>query len=361
MTKSQNPSSKQIPMAKVSNFKRKRLEALGNWSLELVWNLVLVMWCLWTAGAATATIVGGGGRASTDCLAVFDATVNVPAPPRAPHHIRCVDGDSSCDADGLANGVCVFPVNICANSTFDSSRCTLAGVDFLTIDHAVDDGQDPKFDPEFLAMQDRVDSGIHPPNSTPNVCTTLANDFHVPVKGPFKKKGKNTCRPNRKTLRMTATALVMGVGYSDRDTLKMTCVPSTCDPAVFFTGTFDRIQRQIFDQSCAKGTCHDSQSMAGGMLLETGASYGQTVNVTPTNPVAQDPPYSWLRIKTSSPTSGDPDASYLYHKITGDLPDPGLLARMPRNRRKLNATLIEVIRLWIENGAPQTHWVPGTD
>jgi hypothetical protein len=312
------------------------------------------------ARAASATIVGGGGKASTDCLAVFDADVNSPAAPRTPHHIRCVDGDPSCDADHVANGVCDFPVTVCANSTFDSSRCTLSGVDFLVIDHAVDDGQDPKFDPEFLAMQDRVDSSIHPPNSTPDVCT-ITNDFHVRVKGPVKRKGKNFCRPNRKTLRMTATALIMGVAYSDRDTLKMTCVPSTCDPTLFFSGTFDRIQRQIFDQSCAVGTCHDSQSMTGELLLETGASYGQTVNFTPTNQVAKDPPYSWLRIKTSSPTSGDPDSSYLYHKITGDLPDPGLLARMPRNSRKLNATLIDVIRLWIENGAPPTTWVPGTD
>jgi hypothetical protein len=49
------------------------------------------------------------------------------------------------------------------------------------------------------------------------------------------------------------------------------------------------------------------------------------------------------------------------HKITGDLPSPAYGLRMPRNRPKLDQYLIDLIRLWIEAGAPASGWVPGTD
>ena len=35
--------------------------------------------------------------------------------------------------------------------------------------------------------------------------------------------------------------------------------------------------------------------------------------------------------------------------------------QMPLGEPKLNALLIEIIRLWIEAGAPEIGWVPGTD
>jgi hypothetical protein len=45
----------------------------------------------------------------------------------------------------------------------------------------------------------------------------------------------------------------------------------------------DRIQRQIFNQSCAKSGCHDSQTQQGGLLLESGASYTNLIDVAPQN------------------------------------------------------------------------------
>jgi hypothetical protein len=56
-----------------------------------------------TAPGAAADITGGGGSSKTDCMVVFDAAVN--APSKKPRHIRCTDGDASCDADGTINGV----------------------------------------------------------------------------------------------------------------------------------------------------------------------------------------------------------------------------------------------------------------
>ncbi len=330
---------------------------MSNWVGSL--GAVAVITAAQLIPTAPAFSIGGGGKASTDCLAVFDATANVPV--SKPRNIRCADGDPACDADGVANGRCQFPVAVWANSTFDS-RCTLAGVQFLTISHAQDNG-DPKFDPDFQALQTRVDSAIDPPTSAADRCTSPTN-FLVTVKGPFKKaSGANFCQSNSKVLQLTTIGIVNGQDYTDNDTLKMTCdpEPTACDPRLLYTGTFDRIQRQVFNQSCAKSSCHDSQTSAADLLLEVGAAYGNLVDVVPYNPVASNPPYSWLRIVTLGPTSGDPDGSFLYRKVSGKLPDGGMGARMPRNSPKLHSTLIEVIRLWIESGAPPLGWVPGTD
>src|SRR5512143_72882 len=99
-----------------------------------------------------ALTIGGGGTASTDCLAVFQVSDQVS--PRGTK-VSCVDGDPSCDADGAINGSCQIPVAVCANSTA-LSKCTLSGVQSITVQHALDNG-DSKFDPEFQALQTRID------------------------------------------------------------------------------------------------------------------------------------------------------------------------------------------------------------
>lgn len=306
------------------------------------------------AAPAPAAVVGGGGSSRTDCLVVFDAAVN--HPPDKPKRFRCTDGDAACDADGTVNGVCAFDVTVCANSTHDPARCTLVGVDSITVDHAVDNG-DPKFDPEFQALQNRINSAVvgpgDPPAEDPDDCT-LPSRFLVPVLGPF---DGNLCKRGKKQVRVTSFSTpVLGRIFKDKDKLQMECLPALagCDPQVFFTGTFDRIQRQIFDQSCALSGCHDSQSQTGGLLLETGSSYGNLVDAEPQSPGAVAA--GWLRVDA---TAADAENSFLYHKLTGDL-DASQGARMPLFGGKLDDHLVEIIRLWIEDGAPATGWVPGT-
>jgi hypothetical protein len=292
---------------------------------------------------AHAALVGGGGSATTDCLLVFDAPVNTPA--RAPRNVRCTDGDA-CDADGVVNGACQLAVAACVNSTFDA-RCTLAGVRSVTVDHAVDDG-DPRFDPQLQAFQTRIDSALELPTSEPDRCATATN-FVVPVRGPL---ANGACRRGRKVVRVVAVSTAFD---RDADRIKLTCDPSPagCDARVLFSGTFDRIQRQIFNQSCAVSACHDSQSMQAELLLETGAAYGNLVGVVPTNAAAAAT--GWERV-----LAGDPERSFVYHKLTGDLP-AGTGSPMPFGRPPLDASLVEVIRLWIAAGAPASGWVPGTD
>ena len=307
------------------------------------------------AAPTDAIVVGGGGSASKDCLVVFDAAVNFPI--TEPNQVRCVDGDPTCDEDGIVNASCSIAVRVCVNSTF-SSECTLNGVSQIDVDHSFDNGTDPKFDPDFLAVRQRIDQDFIFPVDTADTCTGTVT-FKVPIKGPL---GNNHCGRKRKKLKLRSIAQSLAGVAKDTDTLKLSCEPATvngCDPQTLYAGTFDRIQRQIFNQSCALGSCHDSESQMGGLLLETGASFGNLINQVPTNgPAAAD---GWRRVTVFvQDINGDADLSFLFRKIEGDLPDTSYGERMPRGKPKLNGSLREIIRLWIEAGAPQTGWVDDT-
>lgn len=324
---------------------------------------VAAMLCVaFAIGATTgdATVVGGGGSSRVDCLSAFDAAVNTPA--TKPRNIRCADGDPSCDLDGVVNGVCNFQVSVCANSTFNPTACTLNGVRLITVEHAVDDGS-PKFDPEFQALQTRINSDIAPyPNEDGDACTTATN-FFVAIKGPFKN---DKCKRNKKQIRLvTESTMAAGMGtiLVDKDKIDLVCDPPVggCDPGVLFSGTYERVQRQIFNQSCAVSGCHDSNGFfdAGNLLLEASAFPTNLIDRTPTNAAAAA--LGWKRVTQIDGSTGDPATSFIVHKLTGDFPGPGFGDRMPKGRPKLDATLIDVLTLWIQAGAPETGWVPGTD
>ena len=306
-----------------------------------------------SSSTSTTLIIGGGGAPRNDCLLVLRTVPNTPL--AKPRQIRCADG-APCDGDGIVNGVCRFPVGACGNSTFDA-RCTSPGVGSIVVDHALDNG-DEKFDPEFQALQNVIDNGIDIDSDTPDDCTSSI-DFHVFVEGPF---AGNACRRGKKLLRITTESDFMGGSITDRDRLRIICDPSPsgCDPMTFYTSAFDRIQQQIFNQSCAVSGCHDSESYtsSGNLLLEEGAAYGNLVGVTPDNDAAQTA--GWLRVNQTSPTTGDPQTSFLFRKVDHDLPSPDYGLGMPRLRPKLDQSLIDVIEAWIIAGAPATGWPPGT-
>lgn len=315
------------------------------------WFAAAVVIALSAATAGDAAIFGGGGGARNDCLLVFDAPVNDPL--SRPKRIRCTDGDSACDADATVNGQCVFAVGTCANSTFDTARCTSPGVSLITVADAEDNG-DPKFDPDFQALQIRIDGQIDPPTATANRCSTPTN-VRVPVAGPAPG---DVCKSGKKQVKITTLHIQGPRALKDTDKLKLQCDPPVpCDPQALFAGTFDRIQRQVFSRSCALSGCHDSQSQAGGMLLEAGSAYSNLADTTPTNAAAAA--LGWRRVDAANASA---DSSFLYHKLTGDYPaDPALGERMPFGRPRLDDYLVEIVRLWIESGAPQAGWVPGTD
>jgi hypothetical protein len=233
-------------------------------------------------------------------------------------------------------------------------ECVYTGVDSIVVDHALDNG-DPKFDPEFQALQTQIENDIDPP-TTDAVCTSLSA-FRVAIKGPL---ANNSCRRNTKRLRLlTDSDVIGGRVYRDSDSIKITCTPSTqvggCDPQVLFDNTYDRIQKQIFNQSCALSGCHDSQSQQGDLLLENGASHSNLINQDPANPAAFA--FGWKRVAPN-----DLANSYILHKLSGDLPTDAFGERMPFGRPKLPGVLRDVIEVWIQNGAPDESggWIPGT-
>jgi hypothetical protein len=303
---------------------------------------------------AVAITIGGGGSKSTDCLLALQADANHPVGNEK--QVRCIDGDSACDDDMTVNGVCRLRVAVCANSTYNLGQCTLSGLASVTVEHAVDTPADPKFDPDFLALQNQINNDFLFPVATADSCTgTVLID--VNIKGPL---GNNNCSRQKKKvkIRSLSTSGPQGV-KEDKDTLKLYCDPAPvngCDPQTLFTSTFDRIQKQIFNQSCARSSCHDSSAQAGDLLLETGSSYGNLVNQPVDNTAAPShvPPWA-LRVDP-----GSPETSFLFHKLEGDLPDSSYGERMPRNAPKLNGTLRDIIEKWIAAGAPSSGWVPDT-
>jgi hypothetical protein len=307
-----------------------------------------------SSSTSTTLIIGGGGGARSDCLVVLQTVPNTPT--SRPRHIRCADG-ALCDGDGTVNGVCQFPVSVCSNSTFDA-RCTSPGVDTIVVDHALDNG-DPDFDPDFQALQNVADT-LDTDGDSPDDCTSTI-DFRVFLAGPF---ANNSCRRGKKLLRIVTESDFVAGTTTDRDRMRMICDPSPsgCDPMVFYTSAFDRIQQQIFNQSCAVSGCHDSQSFvgSGNLLLEEGSALGNLVGVTPDNDAAEAA--GWLRVNKTGPTTGDPQTSLLFRKVSHDLPSPDYGLGMPRLRPKLDQSLIDVIEAWILGGAPSDPdtWPPGT-
>jgi hypothetical protein len=110
--------------------------------------------------------------------------------------------------------------------------------------------------------------------------------------------------------------------------------------------TLSSIQREIFNTTDSAGrqactNCHTSvgRNPSGLMDLRDGAAHTSLVGVTsPANPGA-------IRV-----IPGDPENSYLIHKLEGR---PGIVGTpMPRGNALLSAGQILVIRRWIERGAP---------
>src|SRR5262249_48561929 len=204
-----------------------------------------------------------------------------------------------------------FGLRVCVNSTAIAA-CTPERADSVTVAHAVD-GADPRFDVDFQSLQQRIDLLHLSPlgDETLDHCS-LDTTIIVTLK-PI--RGTSLLSLAKKRLHLASKGIVNGRRVTDSDTMRLTCRPegnAVYGPRDFYKGTFDRIAQQVFVPSCALGGCHDSNSHQANMILLPNAAYSQIVNFTPSNPTA-----AMLGLKRIPP--GDPDASFLYHKITADL------------------------------------------
>jgi len=103
--------------------------------------------------------------------------------------------------------------------------------------------------------------------------------------------------------------------------------------------TFTRVQNQVFSASCAFSGCHGGSSPAQGLNLSAGQSYDMIVNVASAQQSSMD---------LIEPN--DPESSYLYLKIIGDPSITG--SQMPRGGTPLSQDLMDLVRDWIDRGAP---------
>jgi Bacterial Ig-like domain len=103
------------------------------------------------------------------------------------------------------------------------------------------------------------------------------------------------------------------------------------------TADFQSIQDNVFTPICSK--CHIGASAPEGLQLDAAHSYNLLVGV----PSNEQP--DLLRVKP-----GDPDDSYMVHKIEGLA---GIVGnQMPLGETPLPQSTIDAIRQWIANGAP---------
>ena len=110
-------------------------------------------------------------------------------------------------------------------------------------------------------------------------------------------------------------------------------------PVTGLAPTLASIQDNVFTVSCAVPGCHGGAGAQQGLRLDPGFSAGSLINVAS----PRDP--NLIRV-----VPGDPDASFLIQKLQGA---DGLLGdRMPDGGPYLTTATVNVIRQWIQDGAP---------
>lgn len=123
-----------------------------------------------------------------------------------------------------------------------------------------------------------------------------------------------------------------------------------------YASTFEAIQKAIFERhGCASQACHDAVTKQGGLDLTPSAAYANLIEV----PSAQS---SRDRVEP-----GEAERSFLWMKLAAKT-DPAQIPNgeqvagspMPQIGAGLTANELEVIRLWIYAGAPETGTAPGT-
>jgi len=105
---------------------------------------------------------------------------------------------------------------------------------------------------------------------------------------------------------------------------------------------FQEIQDTVFTPICTQ--CHIGAAAPHGLRLDAVNSYALLVNVN-----SDEVP----TLKRVNP--GNPDQSYIVHKIEGTQSSGG---RMPLNQAKLPQDRIDLIRRWIAAGAPPAALAP---
>jgi hypothetical protein len=111
--------------------------------------------------------------------------------------------------------------------------------------------------------------------------------------------------------------------------------PPAAPPPAGLQPTLASIQANVFTPTCAVSGCHSGPAAQQGLRLEPNLSWGLLFGVMS----SQDPVL--IRVRP-----GDPDGSFLIHKLEGT---QTVGARMPDGGPNLQQVTVDVI--WIQNGA----------
>src|SRR4029453_16945774 len=132
---------------------------------------------------------------------------------------------------------------------------------------------------------------------------------------------------------------------------------ASCDRGTAFESTFQGIQSAIFERhGCTAQACHGAAPGQGGLALSPAVAYRNLLQ-------AKSSASAFNRVEP-----GDQRRSFLWLKLAAatDPPQPppgGQVAGapMPNGLAPLSADELELMRLWIYNGAPETGTVAGTE
>ena len=106
--------------------------------------------------------------------------------------------------------------------------------------------------------------------------------------------------------------------------------------------TLPSIQANVFSVSCAIPGCHGGGTVPFGLRLEPGVSYVNLIDV-----VSPQSPQNMTLIRV---IPRNPDGSFLIQKLEGT---QTVGIQMPAFSLPLPQATIDVIRLWIQDGAAQ--------
>jgi len=158
------------------------------------------------------TLLPGGGAESTDCILEFQGLQLVPAKPGKPaKKAICVDGEA-CDADGLADGACTFPVGLCTNvNDARLASCDASGIASVQLLAAK---------PSSAAVEELVEAMQAAAPIGDSTCF-FSDGMRVPLK--VTKKGAS--RPGKGVLKVRAVTND-AKARKDTDVVKLECRPA---------------------------------------------------------------------------------------------------------------------------------------
>jgi hypothetical protein len=134
-------------------------------------------------------------------------------------------------------------------------------------------------------------------------------------------------------------------------------VAPACGAASSFPSTFAGIQSAIFEKhGCTEQACHGSAGKQGNLDLSSGEAYRNLLQVPSTastlprvEPGDERRSLLWLKLAAATDSS----------LLPAHVEVPG--APMPNGLPPLSGDELELVRLWIDNGAPESGTVAGTD